>query len=530
MSTPVQAAPGHAPRIGIEPAAVVAYVLIALAVAVGLVLRWYHLGAQSLWFDEGYTQWLISQPPTRILAVLRNDVGAPLHYVLWHYYATAFGDSEFALRSLSALLSSAAIGVFYLLARRILHRITSLAVAMTLFCLSVMQVQYAQEARYYALLSLLSLLSLYSLHVFLHTRSRIAQAGLVLSAAASLYTHNVMAVYLLALDAAWLILPAPVGLGRRLKDLLLTSALISVVYLPWMPVLLAQMHWAQGRFWASPPGLAETGWALAGLLGTRVFVVKHVLSGWMIGANAVAVAVIVVSALMLVLPCLLPRRLSASGARNLAGILIYAALPVALVWVQSHLAQPIFMERIFIASSCALPLALAMAFEHTTATLRPAALVLLCLLVLSAAVSSCLLYRVEPKEDWRGAYRYLASQPVANRLVFFVANEGQLPFAYYLRREPSTIRNSDLTGLPSGFFDVDPPQNVRRVLHDADLQPLRTAINSGRWREVDLVLAHDWFSDPGGRAKSYLDQTCQLLARRDLHQIIVLRYVPPPPP
>ena len=42
-------------------------VIILIAVLIGIVLRFAELGRMSLWFDEGYTAWVISLSPGEII-------------------------------------------------------------------------------------------------------------------------------------------------------------------------------------------------------------------------------------------------------------------------------------------------------------------------------------------------------------------------------------------------------------------------------------------------------------------------------
>ena len=126
----------------------IAQALTLLIVGAGLALRWLHLDAESLWYDEGYTAWLTGCGPREIVRNLSVDIGAPLHYILLHAWRALFGGGDIALRAFSALCSTAAIGIFWILARRTLQRPWAVMWAVALLSLSVMQVEQAREARY----------------------------------------------------------------------------------------------------------------------------------------------------------------------------------------------------------------------------------------------------------------------------------------------------------------------------------------------------------------------------------------------
>src|SRR6266498_48084 len=68
------------------------------------VPRFYRLGDQSFWFDEAYSVVQARKPLGDLLAATAADTQPPLYYLLLGLWGGLFGDSEPALRSLSALL------------------------------------------------------------------------------------------------------------------------------------------------------------------------------------------------------------------------------------------------------------------------------------------------------------------------------------------------------------------------------------------------------------------------------------------
>src|SRR5580658_805137 len=92
-----------------------------LGAAVGIFFRIYHLGAESLWFDEGYTAWMASHSPTEIVRLIRADTAPPLYYLLLHGWTVLFGRSESALRSLSTVSSILTLFIAMGIARRMLQ-------------------------------------------------------------------------------------------------------------------------------------------------------------------------------------------------------------------------------------------------------------------------------------------------------------------------------------------------------------------------------------------------------------------------
>ena len=185
----------RAERMG--SAAIVVGALIA-----GLTLRWLWLGRASLWYDEGYTAWMVSHPAGEIIRLIRFDTAPPLYYLLLRGWVNCFGRSEFALRAMSACLSSITLLLFYPLAMKVLRDRLVAALALVLFAISFMQVEHGREARFYSMMALLGEIGLLLVLRALRGPAIWVYLALILTWAMSLYTNNMMAFYLLGLGLA----------------------------------------------------------------------------------------------------------------------------------------------------------------------------------------------------------------------------------------------------------------------------------------------------------------------------------------
>jgi uncharacterized membrane protein len=132
------------------------WLLVGVVVCAAL-LRFFRLGHQSLWFDEGTTldmtdgRSLVGNFTRFYHLFTGGERFQPLYNLTLPYWRAAFGDSEIALRSFSALASFAAVVLVTLAAQRLYgreHAVWTAALAAT----SSFAVFYAQEARPYALL------------------------------------------------------------------------------------------------------------------------------------------------------------------------------------------------------------------------------------------------------------------------------------------------------------------------------------------------------------------------------------------
>lgn len=213
-------------------------VLLLLA-AFGLALC--NLGAQSLWFDEGWSAYAAAQPG--FLAAANADAtNPPLYYALLHVTARLWGDSEVGLRFTSLLLGLLGIAAAVRWARVIQG---ARGAVLTAFVMVFMPLLWwaMREARMYTLLMLLVLLAALALERLRRGSVRWAWALLIAAELAALYTHNTGPVIALWLNTlvvlAWLtghrpLQPRPLGwLGSQ--------ALVGVLWLPYFVIRFAAL-------------------------------------------------------------------------------------------------------------------------------------------------------------------------------------------------------------------------------------------------------------------------------------------------
>jgi mannosyltransferase len=231
-----------------------AIMLVLLVLLLAAALRVYHIGTQSLWYDEGNSAAMVGRSIGQILTAAGGDIHPPLYYLLLAGWGAAAGKSELALRLPSALMGVLSVGVMYSLGKKLFDRRAGV-IAAGLAAINPFQVYYGQEARMYLLVTLLSATSaLLAAHVltipgemtagqFKPRRAGLIMAAYVLVNAAGLYTHYLFPVVLLAesaLFAVWLI--------RRKQKLhgLITWIVIQVaaigLFAPWIPTAIRQLE------------------------------------------------------------------------------------------------------------------------------------------------------------------------------------------------------------------------------------------------------------------------------------------------
>ena len=183
--------------------------------ALGLILllcaalRVYHLGSASLWSDEIFSRYYVDVFGLHYVfhQGLSLETNPPTYYLLLRGWIALWGDSEAALRSLSALASTLCIPAIYLLGRELLGRSRGLVAAL-LFALCPTSLYFAQETRAYALMMLAGAGLLWAAAVFqCNSRSGKAATFYCVCGAICLYLHATGLLFVAACGGAvWLFL------------------------------------------------------------------------------------------------------------------------------------------------------------------------------------------------------------------------------------------------------------------------------------------------------------------------------------
>lgn len=113
---------------------------------------------QSIWFDESYSILLAKRPVGELFALTAVDAHPPFYYLYLKVWASVFGWSEFALRSSSAVLGAAGVGMAAVLVRKMFSPRVALAV-LPFVVVAPFLLRYDFEVRMYAMASLIGLVA-----------------------------------------------------------------------------------------------------------------------------------------------------------------------------------------------------------------------------------------------------------------------------------------------------------------------------------------------------------------------------------
>jgi len=435
----------------------IAVPIIALLTALAAVLRFVHLGAKSLWFDEALTA-MLARAPWHAFArtVWRGgEANMALYYEImraWNH----LGTHEWALRSFSGLAGVAAVPVFYLLGRRLFGPAVGLIAAL-LLTVNACHVAYSQEARSYALFFLLAVLSSYFLVRAVESGAIWDYLAYALISALTVYSH--FYAFLLIGAQALSLIALPRG-AIRFRKLFIAAALLAVLVLPALFFVVGRNT---GQLaWVPKPtarDLQRFGYFLVADQGTL--------------RQPLLAAFLVLAGLALIFS----KRRNADPLARFKFILLLSwfVVPTAVAFVVS-LWKPVFMPRFLI--FCLAPLLLLTAVG--LAQIRSTALrIALTVALACASLVPTLWYYRQPKEQWREAVSYIATHAQPGDAVILFGNYARVPFEYYQPRMTwpagvSFIRAAD--SLPSEALPTNPAMHTWLLMHGQPSDPAVAAL------------------------------------------------------
>jgi len=443
----------------------------ALLLLIAWGIRLWALGAQSLWFDEGWSWHLARMPLAEMARTTAGDRSPPLYYALLHSWIMLAGQSEFAMRFVSALSDTVALAFVLAFARALWcdarYDFPALLSGLAYACCPF-AVWYAQETRMYALVAALATAATFFLWQWLRPASRlrylVAWAALLGSA---VYSHY-YAIFLLPAHALIVLVQAARNAGRascgRIGRFSLAAGALVVALAPWLLFASPGFAYDDGFFfplntiegrlaeWVrsfASGGLArplpEAGWLLlAGAtgLGFAGFVGKR---RW--------TSLVVVLALVV-------------------GPLLAATIAVRVFYPHRSVFHPRYL--IYVVPAACVFLGAAGALRGA----RTGGVALIGALWLPALVA----YLTDPalqREDTRGAVKHVVEALVPGDLVIMARDN--FAVTYYWPPAHAT----SLLALPAGLHGVLP-----------DDQPVLATLNARRPNRVRLMLWQDDVVDP----------------------------------
>ncbi|NIN66257.1 MAG: hypothetical protein GTO63_16510 [Anaerolineae bacterium] len=477
-----------------SPSRIQRTVLLALLTFLAFCLFIFRLDHQSLWYDEGFSQYLARMSLGEITARTARDIHPPFYYYLLHFWMPMFGNGEFSLRFLSLIFGVLTVPLIYVSGRRFLGYASGVLAA-ALIAISPLFLWYSQEARMYTLVTFLCLLSTYLLLRIMGKQGRpdLLWGAYGLTSVVAVYTHF-YAFFVLAFQAiflvSWWVLWTRGRVRQRWPTLvsgLLCQSAVVAAYLPWSGFVW-QRYGADVSYWKGTLRVTEVLRKTLITFSTGHSVLEAIAQPIALGylmILATAVAVLILRAVRRWTPA---REEPAVGAPmvqrwpwlTLSGLLLYLGLPCLLLLVISFqrakfhprylmLASPAYF--LLIAGGIASLFALA---RRSVARRRLAAVVAGSLLLSYVALTSA--YAVFNayfdinflKDDFRSAVRFIEKNKGDNEVVILTSGHFFPVFTYYYDQDDWYPIPDEPTLSAEHVLDYSLADELNRVLAGRD--------------------------------------------------------------
>ena len=329
-----------------------AIALILLLIS-SLLVRIISLLKSSIWHDEGFSLMLASRSPLDIWLGSARDVHPPLYYEILHFWTEIFGNSVLSVRSLSLVAGIIVVWLGYQIAFMISKKRNVALLAGLLLSLNPFLIRYSQEVRMYGILGVFLLIAIIGLiKVSKDSKDWFGYVLYVIGVSAGLYTHYFTAMVVIAF---WIYIVSIYFIKNKITLITdwrwwLANILALLIFLPWVPSMMAQFTRAQGLGWLSKTSirtLNDTVWQFITFTDARQILI---LIYWLVPILILGLVAYV---------CIKDR--SKEKFSRLLALFIF--LPLIMAIMISFI-RPVFHERYFVFSAIGLCLMMALAIYY----------------------------------------------------------------------------------------------------------------------------------------------------------------------
>lgn len=214
-------------------------------IGLGALLRLVNLAQEPFWYDESFTAWIARLPWSQAWPAIKGDVHPPLWYAIEWALVHVFGESEYLLRLPATLFGLACIWLIYELAREISQDNRVATTAAFFAAIFPGGLYYSQDARMYPMLSFFVLAA-----ALAAIRQR--WGYFVLVGIGAVYSQHWGILYFGGITLASV---AGFVLKRDWRGALVpiaSAAMVALAWLPWLPVMLDQLHSVGQGYWLQP--------------------------------------------------------------------------------------------------------------------------------------------------------------------------------------------------------------------------------------------------------------------------------------
>ncbi len=413
-----------------------AHLFVALLVAIGLLLRCWHLTDKALWLDEIWSITVAKMPWSSLpWSLYHHDPNMGLYHAILHLWLN-LSSNEFFIRLLSALFGAATLPVVYILGKLVFDIRVGL-LACLLFTINLFHIEYSQETRSYSLWVFLCTITTLLFFRYIARGKSIDWILYCFFAILSIYAH----IY------AFLVIAAHVGslafLDRRPPRRSLLAGLLAIGAFS-LPLLFLIYQRIRAPFvplgWVPRPSIRrvyDLFYALSGNANFYGIEVTKLPSGKIL-------LVVALSCLLLTfIPVVRQVRMHNKCYETWRQVYLFFCLfvPIFLALVIS-LRMPLFLNRYFLICLPALCVLTAKGLTMLRRRWLFASVLSMVLLCEAGAIVQYFRYRAQYGE-WKTATSIVLSQAMPGDAIVFSMAHGRLLFDFYTRSYRSPLRNVD---------------------------------------------------------------------------------------
>jgi lipopolysaccharide transport system permease protein len=444
-------------------------VFVLLIILLGLFLRVYDLGTESLSVDEGTSVHLATSSIPQIIENRSQNNNPPLHFIMLYCWVQLFGQSEYAIRFLSVICGLLAIVMIYKVTDLLFEKSTGLFSAI-LLSISLFHIRYSQEARGYSLMVLLALISMYLFIRLLGCRNiPTLLVGYILSSSLLMYTHF-FGLFIVVVQNVYF---GGINLFSNEKRTLslmrwiFVQSILAILYIPWIKVLLRQIIVIQEGYWVPSPTLRSIYETLLEYSSESTPLLLYYL---------VLILVSIFAHKRNVNNTINPRLLC-KPYRYLWGpslpknpqfyLLLWLFIPIILPYAISLFSTPIYYTRYTIVASIAFYILIAKGLRNINNLYLGAFVIVSIVLYSLSGISEY--YSEVTKQPWRELADYIDSHAQPDDLLLLnPGGIGSNAFAYYFERDDLIQKPLDL--------DIDLVTEETQLYNRASIDDIQTTI------------------------------------------------------
>jgi 4-amino-4-deoxy-L-arabinose transferase-like glycosyltransferase len=217
---------------------------------IGIFLRFYDLGYNSIWLDEATTYFTSIKSLADIWQATTAGEFSPPHFMWGEHFMLMLGNNETILRFIPAVLGVLTIPLFYVIGKEFLDRNAGI-IAATACAVSPFLIYYSQEARAYSMMLFFLALATIFLLKAIKSGNLIHWALFAIFSALAFWSHFYAIVMIMALVFFAFVELAP-GIRTDLKNMKMLILGIAFFVILSLPLLLLSVQLFASRTASAP--------------------------------------------------------------------------------------------------------------------------------------------------------------------------------------------------------------------------------------------------------------------------------------